>query len=126
MVEFPTIFFQRLGLIKLPTPIAPHPLAAPAKLAATCNENLAFEKIITIGRGLKSYDDRSYLADDDRIRHIQLEALPHDVCLNKTSQHPADTLICALPEDGRGLYYGDSGNFISLFLMSFIWRNDFI
>lgn len=108
------MFFQSigsLGLLKLPTPMEPHPFAAPVKLAAVCNENVANEKIIAIGKGLKSYHDRSHLEDDDRIRHVQLEALPQDVCESKADDYPAGTLICALPEGGRGVFSGDSGIF---------------
>lgn len=105
------IFFRTIGLLKLPTPLEPHPFAAPIKLAAICNDNIANEKIIIAGRGLKSIMDHSYLEDDHRIRHAQLVALAQDVCESRTDDYPAGTLICALPDGGRAPLSGDSGMF---------------
>lgn len=105
--------WKHLGLLKLPTPMEPHPFAAPAKLSAVCNENVGNEKIIAIGRGLESYDHptNTYLADEHPIKHVHIETLPQDVCESKTKFYPVGSVICSVPEDGKGPFRGDSGIF---------------
>lgn len=93
----------------LPSPIKPHPFIAPARLPAICNEDLSYEKVIVAGNGMKSLNTRD--ANDGKLTQIQLEVLPQDICESKIEDYPAGTIICALPDNGRTPYHGDSGIF---------------
>lgn len=107
-----------IGLLKLPTPIESHPFVAPIKLNTVCNENFDNEYVTVAGRGLQSIE---YQQPDQQIRHVQLQVLPYDECVARTDQYPADTLICALPNEGRSVYSGDSGilEFFFYLILSF-------
>lgn len=111
------------GLLKLPRSIVTSSHVQPVNLPTKCNDDLENIDGIAMGIGLSSFNG----SFDFLLRHTHIRTMSSADCANRLNNHKrSDSMLCAEPNSGQGIFRGDSGmkELFAYFVLQFYVNKD--